>query len=147
METMHAVAAPESKAEPSLEASVRQYNETFNRFDAKQVAAWWVEDGTLISPLGEVGRGRSGVETTYRHDCESLLEGTTSRFTIESVRRLGNDLAFLDLEHELRNARMPDGSRGTMKVHLIMLAQRSGNGWLWLDVRPYAFIQPPPSVH
>ncbi|ACG75183.1 conserved hypothetical protein [Anaeromyxobacter sp. K] len=147
MESTQAVGTSESRAEPSLEASVRRFNDVFNRFDAKEVAACWAEEGTLISPMGEIGRGRSGVETTYKHDCDTLLQGTTSRFSIQSVRRLGGDLAFLDLEHELQNARLPSGSKGTLKLHVVMLAQRIGSGWQWLDARPYLFASPPPSVH
>ncbi len=147
METTQDVGTQESKAEPSLEAACRKFNELFNRADAKQVAACWTEDGTLITPSGEIGKGRSGVETAYRHDCDTILKGTTSRFAIASVRRLGPELAFLDLDHELENFRMPDGSTGLMKLHVVMLAKRSGNGWQWLDARPYAFVPPPPSVH
>lgn len=147
MEPTQPIGMHHIEAEPSLEASLRSFNEAFNRFDTKQVAAYWAEDGTLLSPSGELGSGRSGVEATYRHDCETILQGTSSTFSIESVRRLGNDLALMDCEHELRNARMPNGSTGTMRLHVVMLAKRSGTGWLWLDARPYAFIQPPPSVH
>ena len=147
MEPTSNVGTQESKAEPSLETALRRFNELFNRFDAKAVAACWAEDGSLISPMGEAGKGRAGVETTYRHDCDTILKGTTSKFAIQSVRRLGNDLAFIDLEHELQNYRKPDGSTGAMKIHVAMLARRSGSTWQWLDARPYAFVQPPPSVH
>ncbi len=147
MESIQGVGMPESRAEPSLESAFRRFNEAFNRFDTRQVAACWTEDGTLISPTGEVGRGRSGVEAVYRHDCESILEGTRSRLTITSARRLGQDLAFVDGEHELQTCRKPDGSRGTMTIHLVILAKRSGAGWRWMDVRPYAFLPKQPSVH
>jgi uncharacterized protein (TIGR02246 family) len=147
METTQGVGTQESKVEPSLEAACRRFNEVFNRFDAQEVASCWTEDGTLITPSGEFGKGRSGVETAYRHDRDTILRGTTSRFEIASVRRLGSELAFLDLDHELQNFRMPDGSTGVMKLHVVMLAKKSGNTWLWLDARPYAFIPPPPSVH
>ena len=109
METTQDVGTQESKAEPSLEAACRKFNELFNRADAKQVAACWTEDGTLITPSGEIGKGRSGVETAYRHDCDTILKGTTSRFAIASVRRLGPELAFLDLDHEL--AELQDARR------------------------------------
>jgi uncharacterized protein (TIGR02246 family) len=147
METTQGVGTQESTAEPSLEAACRKFNEAFNRFDAKQVASCWTEDGTLITPSGEVGRGRSGVETAFRHDADTILKGTTSRFAIKSVRRLGSELAFVDLDHELQNFRMPDGSTGAMSFHVVILAKRSGNGWQWVDARPYAFVPRPPSVH
>jgi uncharacterized protein (TIGR02246 family) len=141
------VGTQEYQAEPSLEAALRKFNELFNKADPKQVAACWAEDGTLLSPAGEKGKGRSGVEAVYRHDRDTILAGTTSRFTIQSARRLGADFALLDLEHDLRNARMPDGSTGPMKLHTVILAKRSGATWQWLDARPYAFVPPPPSVH
>ncbi|HEX9244245.1 MAG TPA: SgcJ/EcaC family oxidoreductase [Anaeromyxobacter sp.] len=147
METTQEVGTQESKAEPSLEAACEQFNEAFNTFDAKKVASFWTEDGTLITPSGEVGRNRSGVEVAFRHDSDTILKGTKSRFAIASVRRLGPELAFLDLDHELQNFRMPDGSTGMMKLHVAMLAKRSGNGWQWLDARPYAFVPQAPSVH
>lgn len=147
MESTQGVGMQEEKAEPSLETAWKKFTEAFNRFDVKEVASCWTEDGTLITPTGEVGRGRSGVETAYRHDCETILSGTRSRFDISSVRRLGSELAFLDLDHELQNFRMPDGTTQTMKLHLVVLAKRSGNGWQWLDARPYAFIPKPPSIH
>ncbi len=147
METTQGVGTIEYKAEPSLEATCRRFNEAFNRFDTKQVAACWSEDGTLITPTGEVGRGRSGVETAYSHDCDTILAGTRSTFTITSVRRLGDELAFMDLDHELQNFRMPDGSTGTTKLHVVILAKKSGNAWQWLDARPYAYLPPLPSVH
>jgi uncharacterized protein (TIGR02246 family) len=147
METTGQAGMQGSAAEPSLEAACRTFNEVFNTYDAKKVAACWAEDGTLVSPMGEVGKGRAGVEKVYRHDCDSILRGTTSRFTITSARRLGPDLAFLDLEHELQNCRKPDGTTGTMTLHVVILAKRSGSAWQWLDARPYAFVPPPPSVH
>jgi uncharacterized protein (TIGR02246 family) len=141
------VGTQESKAEPSLESAVRKFNDAFNKFDTKAVAACFTEDATLISPTGEVGRSRAGVEATFRHDSDTILKGSTSSFAIQSVRRLGNDLAFLDLDHELRNVRMPDGTTGTMKLHVALLVKRSGSTWQWLDARPYAFLPRPPSVH
>jgi uncharacterized protein (TIGR02246 family) len=147
METTQGVGTQEYKAEPSLEATLKKFNEAFNTLDPPKVASFWTEDGTLITPSGEAGSNRSGVETAFRHDCDTILKGTKSRFAIASVRRLGPDLAFLDLDHELQNFRMPDGSTGLMKLHVVMLAKRSGNGWQLLDARPYAFVPQAPSVH
>jgi len=39
---------------------------------------------------------------------------------------------------------MPDGTVGTMKLHVVILAQEKGGSWHWLDARPYAFLKPPP---
>ncbi|MEI7704021.1 MAG: nuclear transport factor 2 family protein [Deltaproteobacteria bacterium] len=131
------------KVDPTLADAVKRFNDTFNRFDAKATAAFWAEEGTLISPAGEVGKGRAAVETVYAHDIEMFLKGTTSTFRIDSARALKGGYALLDMSHEIQNARMPDGSTGTMKLHTLILAQKKGGSWQWLDARPYAFLRPP----
>jgi len=129
--------------EPSLEAMCRKFNEAFNRHDAREVASHWAENGTLITPGGERGDSRAGVQRVYQHDVDTILAGTSSTFTIEATRPLGPDLCFLDLDHELRNFTLADGSKGTVKLHVAMLAQRKDGVWRWLDARPYAFLPPP----
>ncbi|GEJ58516.1 YybH family protein [Anaeromyxobacter diazotrophicus] len=144
------VAGPQQQAkgvEASLEAALRQFTEAFNRLDAKAVASCWAEDGTLINPIGNHGQGRAGVERVFREDAEAILGGTTSSFRIASVRRIGDDCALLDLDHEAQNWTRPDGSSGTLKLHVVILAQKKGESWQWLDARPYAFMQRPQRVH
>jgi uncharacterized protein (TIGR02246 family) len=147
METTQSTGTQAQGVDPTLEAALRSFNEQFNRFDVKKVAACWADDGTLITPTGEVGRGRSGVETAFRHDVDSILKGTKSTFSIASVRRLSPELVFLDLDHDIQNMKLPDGSIARMKLHVVILARKSGNGWQWMDARPYAFLPVPPSVH
>ena len=141
------IAGQQPMIERSLEANLRKFNEAFNRFDAREVASHWADDGTLLTPVGHFGRGRSGVEKVFREDTETILEGTTSRFTIVGSRPIGGDCALLDLEHELQNCKKPDGTTGTMTLHVVILAQRSGEGWQWLDVRPYGFLPEPQRLH
>ncbi len=130
-----------------LEATVKEFNEAFNRFDAAAVASFWTEDGTLISPIGTFGEGRAGVERVYQSDAATILEGSRSHFTIQRARRVAADCVLMDLQHELENCRMPDGSRGTMTLHTVILARRSGDQWRWCDARPYRFAERPPALH
>jgi len=129
--------------EPALADAWKKFSAAFNRLDAKEVAAFWEVDGTLIGPTGNKGIGRAGVEKVYADDVDEILRGTTSTFTVQTVRMLGRDLAWLDMEHDIRGARMPDGSSGTVKLHVVVLARRQGKEWRWLDTRPYAFLRPP----
>lgn len=136
--------AAEPKVDPSLAAFVAKFNEAFNRYDPQEVSAFWAKDGSLITPGGEWGRGRAEVAKVYGHDVDAFLRGTTSMFRVTSVRSLKDGLALLDLDHEAQNAKMPDGSTGTMKLHVVILAQKKGKTWHWLDARPYAFLPPAP---
>jgi uncharacterized protein (TIGR02246 family) len=132
------------KVDPSISASVKKFTDSFNTFDPKAVASYWAEDGTLISPAGQRGNGRDAVAKVYAADIDMILKGTTSTFRVESARMLKGGYALLDLDHEIANAKMPDGSTGTMKLHTVILARKKGSGWEWLDARPYAFLRPPP---
>ena len=102
----------EMEREKSLESTLKRFNEAFNRFDPAEVASFWADDGTLINPGGEYGKGRPGVAKVYGKDCETILDETTSKFTIVSTRRIGGDCVFLDIDHDIQNVRMPDGSTG-----------------------------------
>jgi uncharacterized protein (TIGR02246 family) len=132
--------------DPALAETWKKFNAAFNRFDPKEVAAFWETDGTLIGPTGLRGNGRAGVESVFASDVDKILRGTTSTMTVQTVRMLGKDLAFLDLEHAIEGARMPDGSTGTMRLHLVVLARRHGKTWQWVDTRPYAFLPTPPGA-
>jgi uncharacterized protein (TIGR02246 family) len=129
--------------EPSLAATLRAFEEAFNRQDVKEVAGYWDPDGTLIGPTGLSGIGRSGVESVYGADARTILRGTRSTFEIQRVRKLGPDVVFADIRHTVSGARMPDGGTGTMTLHLAAVARRAGERWCWLDTRPYAFLPAP----
>jgi len=146
-QTTTGVGQQQASVDRSLEATLTKFNEAFNRLDAKEVASFWADDGTVINPIGNYGSGRSGVERVFREDAESALEGTTSRFTITGARKIGADCVLLDLDDEVQNAKLPDGSTGPMKLHVVVLAQRKGEGWQWLDVRPYGFLPRPQRLH
>ncbi len=148
---MEATPTPEGQEQRAaelslLEATVARFAEAFNRFDAAAVASFWTDDGTLMNPLGNSGEGRPAIERVFREDAQAILEGTTSRFLIQRVRHVGG-CAFLDLEHHVQDFRMPDGSRGTVKLHVVALAQKQGDEWRWLDVRPYRFVERPGPLH
>jgi uncharacterized protein (TIGR02246 family) len=131
----------------SLETTLRKFNDAFNRFDAKEVASFWADDGTLLNPIGNFGQGRAGVERVFHEDAETILGGSTSTFTIVGARKIGGDCVFLDLDHDLQNFRMPDGSTGPMKLHTVILVQKKGERWQFLDARPYGFLPRPERVH
>ncbi len=131
----------------SLETTLRKFNDAFNRFDSREVASFWAEDGTLLNPVGNYGRGRSEVQRVYHEDAETILGGSTSRFAITSARPVAPDCVLLDLDHEVTNFRRPDGTRGDVTLHLVLLARRGGDRWEWLDARPYMIMQRPQPVH
>lgn len=129
-----------AKVDPSLEAANKKWTETFNTLDPKAVSAFFAADGTLITPLGKVAHGPAEVAKVFEEDAAKMFKGTTSTFTITGSRKVGADTVWLDVDHVAQNAKMPDGTTGTLKHHVVVLAQKKGNDWKWLEVRPYMFI-------
>lgn len=128
------------KVDPALEAMVQKFSDAFNRFDGKAVAAFHAKDSTLINPMGDVAHGQDGIAKMFDEVVAKRWKGSTSRFTITGSRKIGPKTMWLDLDQEVQNVTMEDGTTGTMKVHVVWLAQNAGGTWKILEVRPYMFL-------
>jgi uncharacterized protein (TIGR02246 family) len=136
----------QASVDRSLEATMERFYDAFRRFDAKEFASFWAEDGTLLNPIGHYAKGRDEVERVFREDAARVFEGTTRTFAIVGARKVRDDCVLVDVDSEVQNFRRPDGTRGPVKMHAVVLAQRTGESWEWLDVRAYGFI-PAPQLH
>jgi uncharacterized protein (TIGR02246 family) len=133
-------AQSDAKVDPALEATNKKFTEAFNAFDAKAVASFFAADGTLINPVGNVAHGPEEIAKVFAEDAARFFKGSTSTFTITGAREVGPDTMWLDLDHTAKNARQPDGKTGEMKMHVVMLVQKQGDEWKYLEARPYAFV-------
>jgi uncharacterized protein (TIGR02246 family) len=137
-----AQAKPTPQVDPSLEATSKRFTAAFNSFDPQAVAGFFAEDGTLITPAGDTATGRAEIAKLYGDNVKRVFEGSKSTFTIRKTRNVGSGAAWLDVDHQVENAKRPDGTTGPMQMHVVMLAQKKGKDWKWLEVRPYVFVQP-----
>ena len=107
--------------------------------DGAAVAGFFVEDGTLVNPFGQRAEGREAVAAMYAEYFGGMLRGTTTTVELTSVRAVGEDHAFIDGAQTIR---APDGGV-VLAVHLAALLRRDGDGWRFVDSRPYAYATPP----
>lgn len=128
------------KVDPALETMVQKFTEAFNRFEGKGIAAFHTKDSTLINPMGDVAHGPDGIAKLFDEVGAKRWKGSTSRFTITGSRKVGPGTTWLDLDHEVQNVTMPDGTAGTMKLHVVWLAQKLGGTWKIAEARPYVFL-------
>jgi len=141
--TSTGVGQERASVEESLETTVKRYNEVLSRFDAKEAAKFWADDGTLLTPFGSFGKGRAGIERVFGQDAPKLFEGARITLSIVGARKIRDECVLLDLDIDVQNFKKPDGSRGPVKMHNVLLAQKKGERWQWLDARPYAFLERP----
>ena len=127
-----------------VNALLKNLGDAFNKGDAKPCAALFAEDGDLISPAGQVAKGRAAVEKTIAGDITGILKGATTKFSTDSVRDLGNGTWLVDGTHEAQNMTGPDGMKMTGKLHVVFVASMSKDKKLQLlAARPYMFLPAP----
>ena len=115
----------------------------WNRNDARGCADEFAADGSLINPFGQEACGSEAIAGLYAEYFATMLKGTTTTFTRSNIREIGS-LALIDGTQTVDNLRAPDGSAApALVIHLVTLAQRSGDRWQFLDARPYAFMTIP----
>lgn len=129
-----------------MSAHADQIKSTFDRFaaawktnDGAAVARFFVNDGTLINPFGQRADGRAAVRAMYSEYFGGMLRGTSTNFSIASIRVVENNHAFADCAQTITGG---DGSV-VLVVHLAALLRRDDDGWRFVDARPYAFSAMP----
>jgi len=120
-----------------IKSTLDRFSAAWKANDGATVAGFFVDDGSLITPFGQRADGRSAVAAMYSEYFEGMLRGTSTTFNLASVRAVEPDHAFADGEQTI-NA--PDGNV-VLVVHIAALLRRDGDGWRFVDSRPYAFAQ------
>ncbi len=129
-----------------MPAHFDEIKSTFDRFcatwktnDGAAVANFFAEDGSLINPFGQRADGRAAIAAIYTEYFAGMLRGTSTTVDLSSVRAVGDGHAFADAEQTIY---APDGAT-LLAVHFPALLRRTGEGWLLVDGRPYAFATMP----
>ena len=126
-----------------IQSSFDRFIAAWNRNDAGGCAGEFAVDGSLINPFGEEARGAEVIGGLYAEYFATMLKGSTSTYTTSHIREIG-PLALVDGTQTIDNLRAPDGSAApSLVLHLVTLAQRSGDRWQFLDARPYGFMSIP----
>lgn len=138
-----AVKPADKATQDAVQVVATQIADAFNKNDAKLAASVWAEDGRLINPAGVDAQGRDAVQKLAQADLDTILKGTTSTMTVDSIHKLGAEWVWADATHTLANMKMPDGTMGTGKLHLVVLLNHKGGKWQIEEARPYMFMPAP----
>lgn len=117
---------------------------TWNRHDAKLMAAFFVPDGDLINPFGRHARGAAEIEKLFAEEHAGVMAGTTYSGTIENIRYLGENGAIVDVAGEIRGMKGPDGAAAPpFKHHVTWIAEKVSGKWVAHGARAFIFVPPP----
>jgi uncharacterized protein (TIGR02246 family) len=117
----------------SVKTFFRGLADAWKTNDGGALAECFVEDGSLINPFGERADGRPAVAAMYAEYFKGLLSGTTTEVTVQTVRPVGADHAFVDGEQTIDG---PDGET-VLAVHVSALLRREHETWRMVDARPF----------
>ena len=109
--------------------------------DGPALGGFFTDDGTLVNPFGQKAVGRDAVSEMYTEYFKGMLAGTSTAITLDTVRDLGGERAFIDGEQRIL---APDGSE-MLALHLTALVGREGGSWKFLDSRPFTYAEAAPS--
>ena len=133
------------KDEDAIKARVAEFIALFNKGDAKAVAAFWTDDGTLVNPVGIKGKGPAEIEKIVATDSATILKDTKMEMTVVGYRAAGKDAAWVELEHSVTGAKGPDGkAMPPLTFHVPALLVKKGKTWMIAEARPYAYLPAPP---
>jgi uncharacterized protein (TIGR02246 family) len=134
--------AQEAKAPPDLEARFREFEKAFGAKDADKIGAMFVPDAAFINPRGERTEGREQVTALFRKDFDTVLKGVTkTKLTIQHVRLVTPELAFVDFQQELSGGSPPPGAPNPWIAHgVVLLTKQGGGDWMAMELRPYFFL-------
>jgi uncharacterized protein (TIGR02246 family) len=135
-----------SKDEDAIKARVAEFSALFSKGDAKAVAAFFADDGTLVNPVGMKGKGPAEIEKIIATDIATILKDTKMELTVVQYRAVGKDAAWVELEHSVNGAKAPDGkAMPTLTFHVPALLVKKGKNWMIAEARPYAYLPTPPA--
>jgi uncharacterized protein (TIGR02246 family) len=132
------------KEEAAIQALSDKFATAWNQADGTAMAMMYSEDGCLIDPFGVEARGRQAVESLLTQTVTTALKGTTTRFTMDYIRFLKPDIAFVDATQFINGAMSPEGEPlPEAKLHLVLSVVKKNGQWWFVDARPYWFRLPP----
>ena len=128
--------------EAEIRARVQEYENAFNRGDAKAVAAIYDVNGSHTYANGIINRGRLEVEKGLYESFAGPMKGTQIKLTPEVIRFPASDVAVEEASFILTGLKMPDGKDvGPIKGLCLAVYQKQNNEWFAFAVQ---CMVPPP---
>jgi len=134
------------------EAAIRALGDTFaTAFVQKKAelrASVFAEDGTFVTPRGDLLQGRAAMVKDFGPEAQQAVNGTTqAAFSNYRVRFIKRDVAVVDALLTVRNANGPDGTIiPAIPVTFFYVAVHHADRWLIQDGRTHFAAAPPSNM-
>ncbi|GEM_PF-2048805 len=138
-----AIVFSQGQNEAEIRARVQEYENSFNRGDAKAVAAIYDINGSHTYANGIINRGRLEVEKGLNESFAGPMKGTQIKLTPEVIRFPASNVAVEEASFILTGLKMPDGKDvGPIKGLCLAVYHKQNNEWFAFAVQ--CMVPPPP---
>jgi len=116
--------------------------EGWNRHDAKQMAAGFAEDATLVSAFGRAVVGREAIEKLFAEEQAGSMKDSQALPSELKIQFVTRNIAVVDEEIELGGMRSPEGKVVEPRRFRLsnVVSKKAGKWWIAAS-RPY-FLPP-----
>ena len=127
---------PKDKAgeEAALMKNAEAFVEAFHKGDAKEVAAFWTQDGDYTDQTGRIFKGRDAIEKVFT-EFFAENKGLKLRIDITGVKFVTPDVA---IEDDITSVLPPDGAPPSRARYTIVHVKKDGK-WQLSSVRDAPF--------
>ena len=137
-----------SAAEARDEAAVRALGDAFAKAfiqkNAELRASLFVEDGTFVTPQGDLMQGRIAMVKDFGAEAQAVNGTTQAAFSNYRVRFVKPDVAVVDALLTVRSVNGPDGTIiPVIPITFFYVAVRHADRWLIEDGRAHFAPAPP----
>jgi len=123
------------------EAAVRQlpqkYEAAWNARNVQQILDLYTDDALVVEPTGEVRKGRSALEASYKESFGDMGNAKLS-LDVDTVRFLGPDTVVFTGTSTIAGGKQPPGSDSG---HYMVIAKKVGGEWKASEV--HIAVTPP----
>jgi uncharacterized protein (TIGR02246 family) len=112
-----------------------RYAAAWNRDDAQTMAAVFAPEGDIVSPYGQVVKGREAVSALLMREHSGWAKGTRYSDTVDSLRMIKPEVALVDGKLSVRGANLKKPLEGRFTNVLV----KSDGRW-WIQARRVMLI-------
>ncbi len=130
--------------EDEIKKRIQEYENAYNRGDAKATAAIYAVDGSHTYANGIINRGRVEIEKGLQASFAGPTKGTQIKITPEVIRFPANDVAVEEASFILTGLKMQDGTAvPPIKGFCLAVYHKQKNEWFAFAIQ---CMVPPPST-
>lgn len=124
--------------EQQIRTILKMYYDVWNQHEPKKQAELYASDGDLRTVFNEWGKNRSEIEKIFADEQNGIMKNAHVDYEIKSIRMIKPDIAFADVESDIKGIETLDKSK-YMPLHhhvVFVLVKREGK-WQILIGRPF----------